>query len=64
MLAIFNRPMPPQSIEQLSGSRFMFPQATEGKTDIMGCFPNLPSADVLAGGLNAQKTSRTRQTDL
>ena len=64
MLAILNGPMPPKGIEQLPGSRFMFPKAAEGKTDIMGCFPDLPFAHVLTGGRNAQQASRARQTEV
>ena len=64
MLAILNGPMRPQGIEQLPWSRFMLPKAAEGKTDILGGFPDLPFAHVLAGGLNAQKASRTGQTDV
>lgn len=64
MLAILNGPMPPKGIEQLPGSRFMFPKAAEGKTDIMRCFPDHPFAQMLAGGLNAHQASGTGQTDV
>lgn len=64
MLTILNGPMRTECIEELSDRGLVFPKTADGITDIVGCFPNLPSAQMLAGALNTQQASGPGQTDL